>query len=200
MVNVYNAIKQKNPDANQKEIDRVFSRSISQLFYNKGDAVANQWRAGAGYQYGYGEEEERKYFIDKLGLSQSDYKYLRQMIRLQQFMVSSPKKYSYMIRNEEFLQLRESYIEIGKMVQKYGYGQYNGILRILMGQVNCIDSDESDGEKMKYLTESYSKLFASRGGLSDFIIYDADVQLRNQLNEKYNDEVKKVWNIMKDYS
>ena len=104
-----------------------------------------------------------------------------------------------MIGNEEFLQLREAYIEIGKMVQKYGYGQYNGILRILMGQVNCIDSDESDGEKMKYLIDSYSKLFASRGGLSDFIIYDADVQLRNQLNEKYNDEVKRVWNIMKDY-
>ena len=104
-----------------------------------------------------------------------------------------------MIGNEEFLQLREAYIEIGKMVQKYGYGQYNGILRILMGQVNCIDSDESDGEKMKYLIESYSKLFASRGGLSDFIIYDADVQLRNQLNEKYNDEVKRAWNITKDY-
>ena len=104
-----------------------------------------------------------------------------------------------MIRNEDFVELRESYIEIGKMVQKYGYGQYNGILRILMGQVNCIDSDENDGEKMKYLTESYSKLFALRGGLSDFIIYDADVQLRNQLNEKYNDKVKKVWNIMKDY-
>ena len=52
---------------------------------------------------------------------------------------------------------------------------------------------------MKYLIESYSKLFAWRGGLSDFIIYDADVQLRNQLNEKYNDEVKRAWNIMKDY-
>ena len=51
-----------------------------------------------------------------------------------------------MIRNEDFLELRESYIEIGKMVQKYGYGQYNGILRILMGQVNCIDSDENDGK------------------------------------------------------
>ena len=58
-----------------------------------------------------------------------------------------------MIRNEALLQLREAYIEIGKMVQKYGYGQYNGILRILMGQVNCIDSDESDGEKMKYLKQ-----------------------------------------------
>ena len=68
-----------------------------------------------------------------------------------------------------------------------------------MGQVNCIDSDERDAEKMKYLIGSYSKLFVSRGGLSDFVIYDVDVQLRNQLNEKYNDEVKKVWSIMKDY-
>ena len=56
-----------------------------------------------------------------------------------------------MIRNEDFLELRESYIEIGKMVQKYGYGQYNGILRILMGQVNCIDSDENDGKKNEIL-------------------------------------------------
>lgn len=103
-----------------------------------------------------------------------------------------------MIKNEELLQLRMSYIEIGKMVQKYGYGQYNGMLRILMGQINYIDSDESDDEKMEYLIESYSKLFVSRGGLSDFVIYDSDIQLRNQLNEKYNDEVKKVWSIMKD--
>ena len=104
-----------------------------------------------------------------------------------------------MIKNEEFSQLRVSYIEIGKMVQKYGYGQYNGILRILMGQVNCIDSDTNYDEKIKYLIESYSKLFISRGGLSDFVIYDADVRLRNQLNEKYNNEVKKGWSIMKDY-
>ena len=83
-------------------------------------------------------------------------------------------------------------MEIGKMVQKYGYGQYNGILRILMGQVNCIDSNESNDEKMKYLIESYSKLFVSRGGLSDFIIYDADVQLRNQLNEKRQKPVELV--------
>ena len=27
----------------------------------------------------------------------------------------------------------------------------------------------------------------------------ADVQLRNRMNEKYNDEVKRVWNITKDY-
>lgn len=103
------------------------------------------------------------------------------------------------MKGEDYLQLRISYIEIENMVHKYGHGQYNGILRILMGQVNCIDSDESNEVKMKYLIESYRKLFISKGGLGDFVIYDVDVQVRNQLNEKYNDEVKKIWRIMKDY-
>ncbi|SHN02665.1 hypothetical protein SAMN02746066_04467 [Anaerosporobacter mobilis DSM 15930] len=103
-----------------------------------------------------------------------------------------------MLENDEILQLRTSYIEIGKLVQKYGNGQYNGVLNILMGQVNCIDSDENDDEKMQYLIESYNRLFVSRGGLSDFVIYDEN-EVRNQLNERYNDEVKKVWAIMKEY-
>lgn len=96
-----------------------------------------------------------------------------------------------MFEKEEVLQLHTSYIEIGKMVQKYGHGQYNGILNILMGQVKCIDSDENDDEKIQYLVNSYKRLFISRGGLSDFVIYDEDSQLRKQLNEKYNDEIKK---------
>ncbi len=104
-----------------------------------------------------------------------------------------------MLGNDEILQLRTSYIEIGKLVQKYGNGQYNGVLNILMGQVNCIDSDENDDEKMQYLIESYNRLFVSRGGLSDFVIYDENYEVRNQLNERYNDEVKKVWAIMKEY-
>lgn len=104
-----------------------------------------------------------------------------------------------MLENDEILQLRTSYIEIGKLVQKYGNGQYNGVLNILMGQVNCIESVENDDEKMKYLIESYNRLFVSRGGLSDFVIYDENYEVRNQLNERYNDEVKKVWAIMKEY-
>ncbi|MDE7333076.1 MAG: hypothetical protein K2O16_12745 [Lachnospiraceae bacterium] len=104
-----------------------------------------------------------------------------------------------MLKKEDFLQLRVSYIEIGKMVQKYGYGQYNGVLQILMGQINCIDSDENDNDKLQYLLESYKSLFISRGALGDFVIYDADIQLRKKLNEKYNNEVNKLWTILKDY-
>lgn len=99
--------------------------------------------------------------------------------------------------SEEMLQLRKAYIEIGKLVQKYGYGQYNGILNMLMGQIECIDSDEKQDEKWEYLINGYKNIFMGRGGISDFIIYDKDKELTNKLNEKFNDEVRKVWEIVK---
>ena len=103
------------------------------------------------------------------------------------------------MKNDDFLQLRISYIEIGKLLQKYGHGQYNAVLKILMSQVKCIDSDEDKDEKSQYLIESYKRLFISRGGLCDFIIYDENNEVTNQLNEKLNEEVKNVWRIIKNY-
>lgn len=104
-----------------------------------------------------------------------------------------------MISSDKCIQLRTSYIEIGKLVQKYGYGQYNGVLNTLMGQVRCIDSNEDDDEKTQYLIDSYNRLFITRGGLGDFIIYDEELETRKQLNELFNAETKKIWEIMKEY-
>jgi hypothetical protein len=39
----------------------MFTRALSQLSYNKGDKLAGQWRAGAGYVCGYKEKDELKY-------------------------------------------------------------------------------------------------------------------------------------------
>lgn len=104
-----------------------------------------------------------------------------------------------MMSNEEFYKLRISYTELGKLIQKYGYGHFGGVLHLLMGQIRCIDSDVNDGEKTAYLVESYNRLFAPGSGLTDFVIYDKDPDTRIQLNEKYKEEVKNVWDIMKHY-
>lgn len=104
-----------------------------------------------------------------------------------------------MLKDEELMQLRISYIEIGKLVQKYGYGQYNGILNIIMGQVRCIDSKENKDEKNQYLIDSYRRLFMFGRGLNDFIIYDESREMRITLNENLNREINKIWEIMKDY-
>ena len=99
--------------------------------------------------------------------------------------------------SEEMLQLRKSYIEIGKLVQKYGYEQYNAILNTIMGSIECIDSDEKEEEKWKYLMDGYKSIFMGRGGISDFIIYDKNKEIMIELNEKFNRELRKIWKIMK---
>lgn len=104
-----------------------------------------------------------------------------------------------MFTKNEFEQLRKSYVEIGKMVEKYGNGQYNGIIKILHGQIRCIDSDEDVSTKTEYLVESYNRIFVSRGGLGNFVIYNSNSDIRTRLNESFNSEMKKIWIIVKQY-
>lgn len=104
-----------------------------------------------------------------------------------------------MFNADEIIQLRKSYIEVGKLVQRYGNEQYNSILKILMGQIRCIDSDSEEDEKIKYLVDSYKRIFMNSRGLSDFIIYDADSEKTKALNEKLCEEINNIWMIIKPY-
>jgi hypothetical protein len=81
---VYEGILKKYPSATQRELNYFFARVLSQLSYNQGSIIsANQWRAGAGFVYGYTDKEERAYFMKTLNFSEKDYNYLRGMVRLQ---------------------------------------------------------------------------------------------------------------------
>lgn len=107
-----------------------------------------------------------------------------------------------MLSRKEMLQLRASYIEIGKLVQKYGgYWYYSALLKSLMRQVECIDSDEDDNDKLQYLVDSYDGIFVYKGGLSDFVICDCGEsrEVCKQLNNKLKEEMRIVWKILKDY-
>ena len=104
-----------------------------------------------------------------------------------------------MLKKDEILRLRISYTKIKELVQRYGKGQYNGMLNILIGQINCIDSDENENEKLQYLVDSYKRLFIGKGRLGDFIIYDENYEVRNRLNERLDKEMNRVWEIMRDY-
>lgn len=107
-----------------------------------------------------------------------------------------------MLSKKEMAQLRASYIEIGKLVQKYGgHEYYSDILKNLMTQVECIDSDEDDKNKHQYLVNSYTGLFVHKGSLSDFAIYDSgeSKEVLRQLNKKLDNESQKIWEILKGY-
>ena len=93
-------------------------------------------------------------------------------------------------------ELRRLYIEIGKKVQKYDYDGYTGILKTIMSQIKCIDSDEDYTLKKEYLKESYSEIFGYRGGLGNFIINEEDDELRDKLNVEFLDNVDKIRRIL----
>ncbi|MDK2968751.1 DUF4280 domain-containing protein [Lacrimispora sp.] len=101
MSDIYDKIQNKYKDLPQIEKDWFFSRAISQLGdYNSKplniiglNIETHAWRKGAGWAYEY--DKEKEYFCTDLGLKEGDYKYLRQMVRLQHFMSSDPENYSY---------------------------------------------------------------------------------------------------------
>lgn len=93
-------------------------------------------------------------------------------------------------------ELRSLYIEIGKKVQKYAYDEFNGVLKKIMCQIECIDSDEDFALKKEYLKESYSEIFGYRWGLGNFIINEEDDELRDKLNVEFLDNVNKIRRIL----
>ena len=82
----------KNPNASKEELDWLYTRAVSMLVYNEGDNLDDQWRAGAGYVYEYGEEAEEEYFLS-LGLTKAQYELLRYKVRVQNQISSNPEGY-----------------------------------------------------------------------------------------------------------
>ena len=107
-----------------------------------------------------------------------------------------------MLSKDEMLQLRMSYIEIGKLVQKYGgYERYSAELKYLMSQVKCIDSDEDDKSKLQYLVQGYKGLVWHKGSLEEFAICNSgeSEEVERQLNRKLVEEWGKVGELMRKY-
>ena len=93
MWKVWEGIVANNPTSSQRELDWMFIRALSQFCYNEGDQLKSQWRAGAGYVCGYGEDKELIYFLS-LGLSIEEFNLLRYKIRVQHEIVGLPEEFS----------------------------------------------------------------------------------------------------------
>lgn len=93
MAQIYRKIPGRFLDMTPRQWDWAFARSLSQMadYDNKkmGDVETHAWRRGAGWVTEYGEENHRQFFCDQLGIDEEDYKYMRQMVRLQHYMTSN---------------------------------------------------------------------------------------------------------------
>lgn len=100
---------------------------------------------------------------------------------------------------KELYELRDIFLQLGKLVQKYGEKYYTIQIKAISDIIKCIDSEENEKEKSDYILDRYKILYPSKGGLSDFYIHDDDFQTRLKLNEPLNELREKLWMIMKQY-
>ena len=96
-------------------------------------------------------------------------------------------------------ELRRLYIEIGKTVQKYDHDGFTGILKKIMFQIECIDSDDALELKKEYLKESYGEIFGYQGGLGNFVIYEEDRELCDKLNTEFLENVGIIGDIIESF-
>lgn len=101
--------------------------------------------------------------------------------------------------NEEIAELRLLYIELGKIVKKYGQRYYFYQLKIILDVIACIDFDMSNEEKTDHLIYYYRILFPARGGLTEFYIHYDDYETRRRMNKPLDDIEDKLRKIMKPY-
>ena len=89
--------QKKNGNEGAQYVDWMFFRALSQVggydddFSGAYDA-ANVWKQGAGNAYP--EEKHKKFYVDTLGLSDSDYNYLKYNLRMQHYISSAPDAYN----------------------------------------------------------------------------------------------------------
>lgn len=100
---------------------------------------------------------------------------------------------------KELYELKDIFLQLGKLVQKYGGKYYNIQIKIISNIIQCIDSEANEKEKTEYILDRYKTLYPSKGGLSDFYIHDDDFHTRLKLNEPLDELKEKLWMIMKQY-
>lgn len=100
---------------------------------------------------------------------------------------------------KELYELKEIFLQMGKLVQKYGEKYYTIQIKVISDIIKCIDSRANEKEKTEYILDRYKILYPSKGGLSDFYIQDDDFYTRLKLNEPLDELKDKLWMIMKQY-
>ena len=99
----------------------------------------------------------------------------------------------------DFERVRTLYCELLNFLLRHGTNAIRGCIPLITDAIDVLDSQESEEDKTMFLLRSYSALFRTRGGLSDFYVWDNDFETRLALNEPFDKIRDELWSIMKPY-
>lgn len=91
------------------------------------------------------------------------------------------------------------YERLEEYLRKYGDNSILPSYKIVRRTVAFLKSNEKEKEKKEFLIQSYKSLFPGKGALSEFYIWDNDIEKRKMLNEPFDIIHQELWKSMKDY-
>ena len=97
---------------------------------------------------------------------------------------------------ERILELFES---LEAFLRKYGDNSILQSYKIVNRTIDFLKSEENKNMKEEYVIYSYKALFSGKGALSEFYVWDNDLETRKLLNKPFESIHKELWTIMKDY-
>ena len=80
-----------------------------------------------------------------------------------------------------------------------GTSAVSGCIPLIADTIDVLSSQISAPDKTRFLLQSYTVLFRTRGGLSDFHLWDDDFQRRIARNESLEKIRNELWRIMKPF-
>lgn len=90
------------------------------------------------------------------------------------------------------------FIELESYLKKYGNPSIYASYKIVKSTVEILSSDVSDSIKRQMVIKNYKKLFPGKGALSEFYVWDNDLETRKKINEPFENIHNELWSLLKD--
>ncbi len=93
----------------------------------------------------------------------------------------------------------ELYENLEDFLRKYGDNSILQSYRIVKRTIDILKSNMERQEKEEQVIYSYKALFPGRGALSEFYVWDNNLEKRKAINEIFECTHKELWEIVKEY-
>ena len=99
----------------------------------------------------------------------------------------------------DFESVRALYCELLEFLTRHETDAIRGCIPLICETIDMLASQDSEEDKTQSVLRSYAALFRTRGGLSEFYLWDDDFQKRLALNEPFEKIRDKLWRTMKPF-
>lgn len=103
------------------------------------------------------------------------------------------------MKYEELEKVRKLFIQLKQFLEKYGDNRIINEYKMIQITIKIIESDLDLVDKSENVINNYKALFCSKGGVSEFSVWENDFKRRKEINRPLDDIRGALWHIMQKY-